>query len=71
MKAISEDGLDNISGILEKVNKSTDLDEVFEEDPSFAEASEGQGRSLIHEKKVIEGKPKAKRFFRGVSKHLN
>ena len=80
LKVISEKGLDNVTNILEKVDKSTDLEEIFEE-PSFAstftetsadkKASEGQGKKLNLEEKSIEEKPHTKRFFRGISRRLN
>lgn len=40
LKAISEEGIDNISNILEEADKSVDLDEVMEDEkPSSAKAA--------------------------------
>jgi hypothetical protein len=66
LKTISENGMDNLDNLLEKAGKATDLDEVYEEEDD----------DLIPEAKVIAGeaveeKPRARRFFRGISKHLN
>lgn len=78
LKAISEEGAGNISNLLEKVERSVDLDEISGDEPSFAEAStdakamvdkpEGRGESLNPVERV---KPKIKRFFRGISRHAN
>lgn len=84
LKVISEEGIDNISNILDEANKSVDfqdekLDEIVEKPPfakasHFAEASrdksEGRGEFAIKER-PIEDKPKARRFFRGISRHVN
>jgi hypothetical protein len=74
LKAISEEGVDNISNILEKADKAVnlpdeDLDEIVEKPPN-ARASEGQGEFAIKEKS-IEDKPKVRRFFRGISRRVN
>jgi gas vesicle protein len=66
LKTISENGMDNLDNLLEKAGKATDLDEVYEEEED----------EIIPETKVIaresvEEKPKTRRFFRGISKHLN
>jgi hypothetical protein len=66
LKTISENGMDNLDNLLEKAGKATDLDEVYEEEED----------NLIPEAKVIAGgaaeeKPRVRRFFRGISKHLN
>ena len=78
LKTISEEGVDNISNILEEASSSEELDEI-EEKPPFAKAphsaeasrgkSEGQGEFAIKEK-TFE-KPKVRRFFRGISRHVN
>jgi hypothetical protein len=64
LKVISEKGLDNISNLLEEADKSTNLDEVLEEEnevsPKTELAKEDAGE-----------KPRVRRFFRGVSRHLN
>lgn len=65
LKAISENGIDNISNILDKAEKSVDLDEVAREDEEVASK-----REFISEEKSFE-KPKARRFFRGISRHVN
>lgn len=75
-KAISEDGIDNISNLLDEAEKTEDLDEVEDEElgevvekPPFAKASEGRGEFAIKEKPVE--KPRVRRFFRGISRRLN
>lgn len=81
LKVISEEGIDNISNILEEANKTEGSDEVYEEEtPSFAKASrfaeasrdksEGRGEFAIKEKS-IEEKPRVRRFFRGISRRVN
>ena len=65
LKAISDDRLDNISDILEKVNKTTGLDEIYDEE----EPTPQGGITAI--KKTIEERPKTRRFFKGISRHLN
>jgi gas vesicle protein len=65
LKAISDDGLDNISDILEKVNKTTGLDEMYDEEEPAPQ------RRIIAVKEVVEERPKTRRFFKGISRHLN
>jgi len=65
LKAISEEGLDNISNIIEKVDKEINLDEVYEEEKNVIPKKQ----AVLEE--TIEQKPKTKRFFRGISRHLN
>ncbi len=69
LKAISEEGIDNISNLLEEASKTENLDQVVEK-PPFAKASEGQGEFAIKET-TIEHRPKVRRFFRGISRHVN
>jgi gas vesicle protein len=65
LKAISDDGLDNISDILERVNKTTGPDKTYdEEDPA-------PQKRIIAVKEVVEKRPKTRRFFKGISRHLN
>jgi gas vesicle protein len=71
LKTISKDRMDNLNNLLEKAGKATDLDEVYEEEPSFAKATEGQGSALIHTEENPQEKPKTRRFFKGISRHLN
>lgn len=68
LKAISEKGLDNISNILEEADKTADLDEVVEKKSrkEFVQEKEFDIRE-----KPIEEKPRVRRFFRGISRHLN
>lgn len=66
LKAISEKGLDDISNILDGVDKEEDLDEVYEEEQKIAPK-----RKFLVKEKSIEEKAKPKRFFRGISRHLN
>lgn len=68
LKAISEEGIDSISDILEEAERTEDLDEVSTDAPStslraMAGKSEGQRKNFE--------KPKARRFFRGISRHVN
>ena len=62
LKAISEEGLDNLSGILEKEDKAVGLDEVYEEE-------EVAPKKHVIIERDIEEKPK--RFFRGISRRVN
>lgn len=61
LKAISEEGADNISNILDRANKTEDLDEELEE----------PRKEFVIKEKSIEEKPKVRRFFRGISRHAN
>ncbi len=63
LKTISEEGLDNLSNILEKAGEAGNLDEVYEEEE---EAAPEKQASV---KENIGGKPK--RFFKGVARRLN
>lgn len=65
LKVISEEGLDNISNILEEADKTEDLDDVNEE------KKDALKRKVIIKKKSVEEKTKPRRFFRGISRHLN
>lgn len=69
LKAISEDGIENFSNILDETNKSEELDEIVKK-PSSAKASAGRREFAIIEKPIIE-KPKVRRFFRGISRRVN
>jgi hypothetical protein len=64
LKIISEKGLDNISNILEKADRSISLDEIEEEEN---EAGEKQ----FQVKEPAGERPRARRFFRGISRHVN
>jgi uncharacterized protein YcfJ len=66
LKAISDEGLDNLSDILEKADKAANLDEVFEE-----EEQEISPKTELIAKEVSDDRRKPKRFFRGISRHLN
>lgn len=84
-KAISEEGLDNISNILEEVDKTEDLDEAVKKPTFFAQpsprlrpaskTSEEQEGNLAHREFAIRQesleKPKVRRFFRGISRRVN
>lgn len=66
LKAISEEGIDNISNILEEAEKTEGLDEAEgEHKKNFTPK-----REFIFKEKSFE-KPKARRFFRGISRHVN
>lgn len=64
LKTISEEGAENISSILDKIDKANLQDELSEDDPMSDE-------DLSSKETVVKDKPKAKRFFRGISKHVN
>ena len=68
LKAISEDGVDNISNFLKEANKTEDSDEVLEDKPKkhFTPKREFSMRETS-----IEEKPKVRRFFRGISRRVN
>lgn len=66
LKAISEKGADNISNILDKIDKSVDLPDESPDEESFT-ASE----NLFPKKTIVKDKPKTRRFFRGISRHVN
>ena len=67
LKAISDEGLDNLSDILEKADKAANLDEVFEEE----EGQEISPKTELIVKEASDDRHKPKRFFRGISRHLN
>ena len=66
LKAISEEGFDNLNDILEKVDNKVSLDEVFEED---ADQKVAPKTEMIAGE--VDDRPKPRRFFKGVSRHLN
>lgn len=66
LKAISEGGQDNISNILEEASKTEDSDETYEEETEDIVPK----REFAIKAKSVE-KPKARRFFRGISRRLN
>jgi gas vesicle protein len=81
LKSLSEEGMENISQILERADKAVGMDE-FEEDEE--DASPKTKPSNSNKKQPLSGrlddikdevistvKPKAKRFFRGISKRVN
>lgn len=66
LKAISEKGIGNISNILEEADRTADLDEMYEEDEEVAPK-----RTIAVKEKSTEEKPRVRRFFRGISRHVN
>lgn len=66
LKVISDEGIDNISNILEQANKAADLDEVYEKEEEILPK-----REIVVKEKFIEDRPKVRRFFRGISRRLN
>ena len=66
LKIISEKGMDNVSHLLEEAGKATDLDEAYSEEEEIVPKVK-----LTAVKEVVDEKPKTRRFFRGVSRHLN
>jgi gas vesicle protein len=83
LRIISEEGMDNLNNLIEKADKATGLDEVYEEEePSFAstfakasaykKATEGQGKTLTHKEEVSHEEPRRiRRFFKGISRRTN
>lgn len=67
LKAISEEGIDNISNILDGANKTEDLDEVSGDKKEDILPK----REFAVKENPIERKPKVRRFFKGISRHLN
>ena len=67
LKAVSEDGVDNISNLLKEANET----------PSFVKTTEGQRKNFSSKleiatvEKPIEERPKVRRFFRGISRRVN
>lgn len=66
LRAISEEGADNISNILEKADETITSDEKYEEEKELAPK-----RKFTIKETLTEEKPKVRRFFRGISRHLN
>lgn len=66
LKAISEEGLDNISNILDNADKLEDINEDGEVEKVMPQ------ENLSDEDGASEGvKPKARRFFRGITRRFN
>lgn len=66
LKAISESGMDNLNNVLEKAGKGASLEEVYEEeDDDIVQETKFVARETVEEK------PRVRRFFKGISKHLN
>lgn len=66
LKAISEEDIGNISNILKEAEDVTKPDEVHKTSQRITPK-----RETIVKKEYLESKPKVRRFFRGVSRHLN
>ncbi len=64
LKAISEEGLDNISNILEEADGTTGL-KTNKEDEKITP------KRKIIVRETAEEKPRVRRFFRGISRHVN
>ncbi len=86
LKAISEEGAENISNILEKVDKSLDTDEIMEDDdepytprestPVKSPLSSKRTPSFdsVRQASSVSSKasaPKVRRFFKGISRRVN
>ncbi len=65
LKAISEEGVGNISNILDEASKVEDFNEVSSDHKEVAPK-----RDLSFKVKPID-RPKVRRFFRGISRHVN
>ena len=70
LKTISEEGLGNISNILEKAEKLEEIDEGEEVEKVIAQKKITQAEDEL-EDQPEEMRPKVKRFFRGISKRFN
>lgn len=68
LRIISEKGADNISNILEKAEKTVGLEDAYGENK---EEDIAPKREAAVKEKAIEEKPRVKRFFRGISRHVN
>ena len=66
LKAISEEGLDNISNILNEAEKFENIDEDEEVEKVIP-----QKNSEAEDTSSEEVKPKVRRFFRGITKRFN
>lgn len=74
LKAISEEGEGKISNILNKIENSVDLDKIADEEPSFSPTAEKEKKlpqKKFIAKEAVEERPKTRRFFRGISRHVN
>jgi hypothetical protein len=67
LKTISEEGIGNLNNLLEKADKATNLDEIYEEEDDEVVPQ----TKIIAVNKDIDEKPKIRRFFRGIPRHLN
>jgi gas vesicle protein len=61
LKVISEEGMDKLNNVLEKADKTADLEEIYEEEEEIAP------KKIL--RKVAEEAPKVRRFFKGISRH--
>lgn len=66
LKVISKDGIDNISNLLDEADKTEDSNGDYEEAEDVVPK-----REFAIKEKSIEEKPKARRFFRGISRRVN
>jgi len=69
LKTISEKGINNISNLLEKADKAEDLDKILEEKKPKKDFT--PKREFAVREMATEEKPKVRRFFRGISRHIN
>lgn len=66
LKAFSEEGLDNISNILDKADKFEEINDDEEVEKAIPQ------KNSEAEDEASEGvKPKARRFFRGITRRFN
>ncbi|MEK7518204.1 MAG: hypothetical protein AAB583_06705 [Patescibacteria group bacterium] len=65
LKAISEEGLGNISNILDEADNLQDIDDIEDVDKVMPQ------KNSITEDQTSEAKPKVRRFFRGITRRLN
>lgn len=71
LKTISEEGLDNISNILEEANQPSPRLRPASKSPEQQKEKFLQKREFAIKERDIEEKPKIRRFFRGISRHVN
>lgn len=81
LKAISEDGIEDIYNLLDEANQPTPALRPASKASTYAKAMADkpeeqreeflQKREFAIKEKAIEEKPKARRFFRGISRRVN
>lgn len=68
LKAISEEGAGNFSTILDKINKSVDIEDEYSGDDELLSAQPVDKEVNREESSIGKVSPKTRRFFRGISR---